>query len=440
METDPEPSPTGVDPQDDGGLWMKLDSVAPDTDQTSAAMHDAGDVFIPPPPPPPPHASVAPLLPTEGSSSNSSVTLSNEAADATEAKADPSGLDWHRGERRSTATAGTAQTSEESMDPVTVEETGHDTAGPHHHNRGDEDDPKTGRDKCPKQTPPNEGEESTPEGTCGFPDRHSDCDVVGDNLITLSQLSVDDHVGNQKKTDCTQVPEIPADDQELVDNRSLNYSLTKNDWLRRESDASDTQVPQRPISVAPEDSVTQQEQADGSRNIATDIQQGEQLLQRLQLLQERQDAEPLTSQQAAEETLLWDVDGLTASDERGVPAVEESAGPEEPEQTAGAEDDDQNHEASTAPSAPHRFSAAETSMEIHAAAQEKQNLQRAGGVFNLADDPDVLEIPFKTKISLEPMPPHDGVGQFSEQKMQKEISQELQRELVLVNQGKIPGG
>uniref|UniRef100_A0A3B5AT91 A-kinase anchor protein 2 C-terminal domain-containing protein n=1 Tax=Stegastes partitus TaxID=144197 RepID=A0A3B5AT91_9TELE len=94
-----------------------------------------------------------------------------------------------------------------------------------------------------------------------------------------------------------------------------------------------------------------------------------------------------------------------------------------------------------------RFSAAGTSMEkqIHEAAQRKKNLQRAGGVFNLADNPDVLEIPFKTNISLESLLTKADAGhrsdwQFSEQKMQREISQEIQRELVLVNQGKIPGG
>uniref|UniRef100_A0A3Q4GS67 Uncharacterized protein n=1 Tax=Neolamprologus brichardi TaxID=32507 RepID=A0A3Q4GS67_NEOBR len=95
----------------------------------------------------------------------------------------------------------------------------------------------------------------------------------------------------------------------------------------------------------------------------------------------------------------------------------------------------------------HRFSAAETYMErqLHEAAQGKQKLQRAGGVFNLAENPDVLEIPFKTDISLESLTTKVGTSQcnewqFSEQKMLKEISQDIQRELVLVNQGKIPGG
>ncbi|CAL8271293.1 unnamed protein product [Lota lota] len=60
-------------------------------------------------------------------------------------------------------------------------------------------------------------------------------------------------------------------------------------------------------------------------------------------------------------------------------------------------------------------------------------------------NPDVLEIPFKTPILLKQLQGEDTgtahclARQFSEQKMQKEISQERQRELVLVNQGTIPG-
>ncbi|XP_073351034.1 uncharacterized protein [Pagrus major] len=135
--------------------------------------------------------------------------------------------------------------------------------------------------------------------------------------------------------------------------------------------------------------------------------------------------------------------------------VSSSAMPLQPEHdmTARTEagDSDDTHEAYSAeipfPSTCHQFSTSETSIDqqIHEAAQEKQNLQKAGGLFNLADDPDVLEIPFKSNISLEPLattvsPGQRSDWQFSEQKMQKEISQETQRELVLVNQGKIPGG
>lgn len=77
--------------------------------------------------------------------------------------------------------------------------------------------------------------------------------------------------------------------------------------------------------------------------------------------------------------------------------------------------------------------------------QEAHNPQEVDSVSNLADNPDVLEIPFKTNIVFDTapvVPPcshQDQDWQFSEQKMQQEIHQDIQRELVLVNQGKIPG-
>ncbi|KAF7650598.1 hypothetical protein LDENG_00123320 [Lucifuga dentata] len=81
---------------------------------------------------------------------------------------------------------------------------------------------------------------------------------------------------------------------------------------------------------------------------------------------------------------------------------------------------------------------------MHEEVQEMKNLQRAEGVLNLADNPDVLEIPFKTNITLEPQPTNAAScrrtdWQFSEKRMQGEISQEVQRELLLVSQGKISG-
>ncbi|KAK7940171.1 hypothetical protein WMY93_003497 [Mugilogobius chulae] len=76
----------------------------------------------------------------------------------------------------------------------------------------------------------------------------------------------------------------------------------------------------------------------------------------------------------------------------------------------------------------HRLSAAETLMEkqLHESSQIKPDLQRAEGVFDLTENPDRR-------------PQSWTDWHFSEKKMQKEISQEMQRELVLVNLGKIPG-
>uniref|UniRef100_A0A3B4BDL6 Uncharacterized protein n=1 Tax=Periophthalmus magnuspinnatus TaxID=409849 RepID=A0A3B4BDL6_9GOBI len=95
----------------------------------------------------------------------------------------------------------------------------------------------------------------------------------------------------------------------------------------------------------------------------------------------------------------------------------------------------------------HRLSAAETFTEkqFQKSSQMKQDLQRAEGVSDLTENPDILEIPFKSNICLEPLPTRADCApteewHFSEQKMQKEIRQDMQREMVLVNLGKIPGG
>ncbi|XP_044038507.1 uncharacterized protein LOC122869490 isoform X2 [Siniperca chuatsi] len=621
METrNPRPSPQGLVSQDDGGLWMDSNPVTDHTESPSvthgdrlqdetnvtppapavipryySVMDDEGadDVFIPPPPPP----YMAPLLPAEGSTdatvNNSSVSPSNGAADATEAKANPSGLDWHHDEKQLMAThevdemiASTTHTSKESMDNISLSkdkdstlpkdqdqtsmegtgslmETCYDRSGRHHldNSTGGEEsngEPEDivilsgGQENWKEIEAESEthfdkdGDKTKSEDICGLAETDSKlttgnvgCDGVETNAPKPSSLSVDDDdfescgppelcKCNQNKMDAQtnqpQVPEIPTevsnDDEEHVDTRSLNYNLTKYDWVRRESGASESQVPQLPISEGSEEMVTKGEQGDGSRRIATDIQQGEQLLQRLQKVQLRHDVSipesPRTSQQVVQDTrgetkgvLKTEVDDLktrerdlTGDDEkeesRSHTVDDEGAktnlmekeknekheskdidtkagmslslmlvGPEHHmigRTKARDSDDDQSdswvpadlspinpHETSYTqvpfPSSHHRFSSAKTSIErqIHEATQEKQNLQRAGGLFNLADNPDVLEIPFKTNILLQPLTTMVGPGQrsdwqFSEQKMQKEISQEIQRELVLVNQGKIPGG
>ena len=78
--------------------------------------------------------------------------------------------------------------------------------------------------------------------------------------------------------------------------------------------------------------------------------------------------------------------------------------------------------------------------------QKDPSLRSARGRSDTEENQDVMEIPFKssTLLSMPLQPPRNSPGQatdwqFSEKKMQKEISQETQRELVLVNLGKIPG-
>ncbi|KAI3360194.1 hypothetical protein L3Q82_014501 [Scortum barcoo] len=632
METrDPRPSPQGLASQDDAGQCMKTDS-NPVTDHTLSpsvtcgekpqdetkvflpapkakrryygVMDDEGadDVFIPQNPP----SYSAPLQPEEGSRdaemlNNPSVTLTNVAADATEAEANPTGLDWHHGKKQLMAAhnkvdevkgEGAVQTSVETMDSISLSknkvstlpkdldqasmegtgspmETCYDPPKRHHLDIGAEGtnaehedidifsgkqenrrDTEVERDKSSKQVPSSSDENSENEThfardedktkskhICGLAETDSkittesvNCDNVGTNVPTpLSRLSVkDDNVVscrppelckcNQSEmeaaTNQPQVPDIPkdvsGDDEEHIDTRSLDCNLTKHGWVRRESGSGEMPMSHLSISDGSEETVTKGEQGDESRRIA--IQQGEQLLQRLQQVQLRQDVlipeSPLTSQQFVQETkgdtkLGTEVDELkererdltggNEKEESSTHTVEDEGGktnltekeknekdeskdvermsvsriPVEPGHRSGVgtevgdPDDDSwvpanlspidPHEAFSSqipfPSTRHRFSATETIIEkqIQEAAQGQQNLQRADGVFNLADDPDVLEIPFKTDISLEPLtttasPIQRGDWQFSEQKMQKEISQEIQRELVLVNQGKIPGG
>ncbi|CAB1433885.1 unnamed protein product [Pleuronectes platessa] len=429
-------------------------------------MDDEGadDVFIPPPPLPP--SSSARLLPAEGSTggmvNNSSVTHSTGATDATEDRANPGGLDWHHVERQLMA----AQTK---VDEVIA--------------RGTESS-----EECEDATSPSSIEVLTPPAD---EDQTSSEDTVClmETFQEPSGTESDEEAVDVSPVDQTpvshQVPETPAEDsdEDHVDTRSLNYRLTKSDWVRRESGSSETQVSQQPTSEDSEGTTrTEGDTGDSSRRIASDIRQGEKLLQRLQLVQQRQDGQMM---ETAQETrgkeqgeLETEVDpgevnltdGAEMKEKRIHTVVDEEAKVNVTEKeknesrkervslsTEDSEDDERDRweTADLSPridprenpnvSSKHRFSAAETSMEnqIQEENQAKQNLQRPRAVFNPTDNPDVLEIPFKTSISLEPLPSQvdqRSDWQFSEHKMQKEISQEIQRELVLVSQGKIPGG
>ncbi|XP_068193369.1 uncharacterized protein [Antennarius striatus] len=385
---------------------------------------------------------------------------------------------------------------------------------------------------------------------CSFYDTHSkittenfDYDSMEASSPALSSLSVnEDDLETWGPPECNQnwtevatnqlqEPETPVSDED-TDLRSLNYSVVKRDWERRESGTSEIHMAKLPIYEDSEDRAIKGMHRDGGWKIATDIQQGENLLQRLQQVQLRQDVcTPETTHNSQEIQEMRDEDkGVLEMDEEDVKARKRNAtGVNEKEDSSlhnvddnnenndDYEDDDDNgrrrvslmgrekiendgnkdvdtkgrtsswtepvesdqcvtgtkevgdsdddqisswaaanlspviHEkpSSQTPftSIQHRLSAAETTIErqMFEAAQEKQNLQRAGGFYNLAENPDILEIPFKINISLEPPaatnaePSERSDWQFSEQKMQKEISQEIQRELVLVNLGKIPG-
>ncbi|XP_043955270.1 uncharacterized protein LOC122821426 [Gambusia affinis] len=492
------------------------------------------DVFIQPPSPPPCRVV---LSPTEGSTSatpaDSGVTLPTKAADAT--RANPCSLDRHHGEKQLMAArneldeeiTSTMQPSMESMDDTLLSndmnstpmdyqdqkstddsaclvERRHDktgeaernnTSGDEESNEEPEDGPKPWKEEenykqIFSDVDENPGDTTNQEKECDKNYKGISClderdlelsrtmsDLNKINDFTSSEPSEFTNDGTEERTKC-------GTKEEYVGTRSSHNILTRSE----------------------QESEEMIEQVDGNRRIASDIQQGEQLLQRLQMVQLRHDDIPNIAQEiikvakAEEEDRFrsevgnggirgksvtsdeYEEEGASKEKELGTNVTEnknnEDNGTEArttlstppgraQQKQIDTKDADESLDdyseilpSSTLPlpsphempdeipfiSAGHRFSAAETSMEkqIQEAARARQNLQRAGGVFNLADNPDVLEIPFKTDVSLESLltkacTVQQSQWQFSEKKMQKEISQEIQRELVLVNQGKIPG-
>ncbi|XP_034046966.1 uncharacterized protein LOC117528447 isoform X2 [Thalassophryne amazonica] len=441
----------------------------------------------------------------------------------TESRLDPSGRD------QQDSTTSDEESDEEPEDIIILSD-------------GSDSDENNMRDKCPNRTTSSEKpqdvmQEMMIESSGESPD-------VCDLTESVSQLTTCDYDFtqmnkeslepvencNQSSKDSVEThslePEIQEkeinEDEVRVDARSFNYITTKYEWMRRDSDTSDVQDAQQlPFKDSSRENVTQpmsssddrrgskeqevekkRKQSDGSRTIATDIQHGEELLQRLQLLQQQQ--HPSISQEGVQETtketrtkhMATDVSGIKLAHLRatGWDLSHEDEKEEETPKTslllrdkkrkseetklllsakphhhrtsrveADSSDDEQNDSGVSADLSPinthellssqipvlsscHRFSAAETSMEkqIHEVALATQNLQRAGGIYNLADNPDVLEIPFRTCISLDQLPIEDDPGHseryFTETKMQKEISGDVQQELVLVNQGTVLKG
>ncbi|XP_077475058.1 uncharacterized protein LOC144088484 [Stigmatopora argus] len=222
--------------------------------------------------------------------------------------------------------------------------------------------------------------------------------------------------------------------------------------------------------------------------IASDILQGEHLLHRLQLVQQHQEADMPPCQEVDHEKecfrfLTEDLEtrkggqssedekeevrpGAINSDERKINPLEREITDEKKSgkaMTAQPEHDMTKKKAdifcetpgvrectdwipinfveticnaNSFPSSCHRHSVTETSMEkrIHEDAQGKPNLQRAAGVLNLADDPDVLEIPFNTNIEFELHATKTCAGQdydclVLKQKMSEEANLESQKSL-----------
>ncbi|XP_032442506.1 uncharacterized protein LOC116735026 [Xiphophorus hellerii] len=491
------------------------------------------DVFIQPHSPPPCRAV---LSPTEGSRSatpaDSGVSLPTEAADAT--RANPCSLARHHGEKQLMAArneldeeiTSTMQPSMEPMDDTLLSNDMNSTSMDYQDQKSTDDSAclverrhdKTGKAERNNTSGDEESNEEPEDGPKPWKEEENYKQIYTD---------VDGNLGdttNQEKECDRNYKGISCLERDLELSRTLSDLNKINDFTFSEpseftNDGTEertkcgtkeeyvgTRSSDNILTSSEQESEEMIEQVDGNRRIASDIQQGEQLLQRLQMVQLRHDDIPNTSQEiikvakAEEEDKFWsevDNGGVRGKSVTSDENEEEGASKEKERRanvTENTNNEDNDTEARTTMSTPpgmaqhkqintkdadeslddyseillsstlplhsprempgeipfisagHRFSAAETSMEkqIQETARARQNLQRAGGVFNLADNPDVLEIPFKTDVSLESLltkacTVQQSQWQFSEKKMQKEISQEIQRELVLVNQGKIPG-
>ncbi|XP_037331125.2 uncharacterized protein LOC119219817 isoform X1 [Pungitius pungitius] len=496
------------------GLWMRMDS-DPLMDHTGGRGRKPQDATTDPPPgpavtsryhsvmdddddsvpPPPPDEPPSPHAATQVNNSN--VTFTKGSAEAVETEDNPSGLGWRPGESRLMATQSAAeevivnaeQTSTDAAslsevsilpdnpDPTSMEEACCDPTRRRHHDGtsgGVQSQPESiailseGQKPCreaeaqsnknPKQVPSNieENSENTThfdnegESMCGFTETYA-------KLAVKNADSGD--VKSGEGFESYEPPERSKKDQNTMD--AATCRLYEPEVPVDESNGV-AQASRHSISDGPEETG----QGDGSRRISNGIQQGEQLLQRLQLVQQRQDVclprSPHASQQAVRETRggTKSAPGTDVEDSKGR-AAHLTGGNEEEESrgarwnpTAMEESERCAVEDEAGMSLVMQTEQSEQRKTTRAESGDSEEDQRDSWApadpdatsstqipFLFSDDPDVLEIPFESNISLEPFPTEDGDDwQFTSQKRKKEISQETRREVVLVNQGKIPGG
>ncbi|XP_010873277.2 uncharacterized protein LOC105013439 [Esox lucius] len=524
MATDPRASPKSPVSQDNG-LWMDAGcKLAEDTDRAKGhssfseekshevrqdvipppcvttsnpnGMEEDDEVFILPPP------CTDPFCPGEGGTTQTNINVSVEANSVIEAKENPRSLDGvHAEQLQSPVVDKTTVTAEEeqitgpksrgSMDiPVLTEEPGPASVT-------EVDRWKEAGARSPGPSHRNvdlgiqEDTDSTPDSE---PER-----FLGDDEATVTAPGRTDE---------------SSGDAESMDDDTLLNCVAREHWVRRDSAGADGQPrlsisrglsgeqmtapwPQSPASEGQE-----QEDVD-NLTVAEDIQQGEKLLLRLHLVQQRHDGhaaqEPPPSYQAATKTGSQDtgcqevelIEGVTEEkEEQG--GREETRGERELGESVQLQtilveeaatlfseiqtcplaqlrkerectDDDQsdsgvstdfgpvgNHDihTSTTPIINSRAPPPQNERDIPSAVERRPSLQRSMDVANTQEGPEVLDIALmKTSLlgkTLSSKTAGQGPGrgtdwQFSKKKMQKEISQEIQRELVLVNLGKIPG-
>lgn len=419
---------------------------------------------------------------------NPTVTHANQAADTTEPKANPNGLDRHRDDKQLMA----------SYKEVDKENAilGQSSGGLSVALLSKKDDANVPNDQDKTSTEDARGQTEIfykPSRQCQQENK------VGaeESYAMLQEIQTkgqEDRIGTKAEIDCyPQQVHAPMNYEHHYVNEThsnetcLNHTFTKYNWTR-----SVTEETQTELEIFGKTSIGRQKEEIG--RIATGIELGEELLQRLQHLQLQQDLQVAKCSHSSGEVIQEargerhseiKKEGVTEREEmqqrkEGGSDVERDnwmdgeenesvTAPEEPQLCIVSQEKNQDavckndlcdsrrlpvgaaspagqNETILSPFLRHKLSAAETAIEKHVhllAAQETHKLQRADGVCNLADNSDVLEIPFKTDIVLNIAPAvpscHGRDWQFSEHKMRKEINQDIQRELALVNQGKIPG-
>ncbi|KAM8824749.1 uncharacterized protein ACB058_020929 [Synchiropus picturatus] len=449
METRPSISnPPSLSGPDDEGFWMEEDfsTIAASTVRegfpnsskvseipavitkyyTVTDEEGSDDVFIP-------------CQPAEGSAptqeGNTCVTLVNGAADATEAAANPGSLPWHHGEEHLGVAHGV------------VEEVSN-----------------TGEGRAPSTW--KLSREATGEG--GAQPKHDGGDIaLLSGVMDLwgeATMEIDKH---SKPKLAEKEEHSEADHPVIHINQSGSASEPgEQEQTRSGSDESggdaifSRMVPDCGTCETKDpdghDKSTRNKQEEKVWGIATKIKQGEELLQRLQLVQQRQDEhrgdsvpnlEQLASQGAeqseaqfggkAADVVKMDVVLNTEETVKITVSVDVAsmAGALEHPGVEGKESVSKRCTAEDASAIPaegttsflttkHRFSAAETASERQAHEVAQENLQRSEGVYDLSENPDVLEIPFKSTVELEPK-------QDPEQALQKETPKELGTPLIM---------
>ncbi|XP_029490996.2 histone-lysine N-methyltransferase, H3 lysine-79 specific-like [Oncorhynchus nerka] len=353
METEPmvsPQSPKGPVSQEDCGLWMEVgckptedtdmakdnssltsgekpceawQAVIPPPPLVSAShpdrMEEDDDVFILSPP------CKDPSCPEEGSTTEPNVKVSVGAISVTEAKDNPRSLDGVQSEQpsstpvmdKATVTVEEEQQTElkkgGSVDiTVLTERPGSVTPPP-------TDGYKAVGASSPEQPHPNM-ETSILKETDSVPSSQTRESEPERSLDNNSHPTHEGTIIEPEHTD-----ESNNDVEDMVDGRSLDYNMTKDEWVRRDSASSDVQCLQPHLSISrglsreqvlvpsPQSpaSEQQEQQEVSSLTVAEDIQQGEQLLHRLHLVQQRQDGqqvpqEPPPAHQVAMKTTNQD--------------------------------------------------------------------------------------------------------------------------------------